>query len=282
MQGLDCFEKIDRIRLKTGRTAPAANLLRAVTFRATPCAAPLLAVGLAMGAAMGAALHAPTSRATETDGQVLDLWTSKAPIASVLAFVVDEDTFELRVADDIDGYVSGRLRGSVSKVLEPLLDEHQMTVHHDGATVWFDRRDRDVVVTLSLDAENQPAFAAWVKRELETDADNGQGKVKRDDGELVVAGTRAFVQDTLGRIDAARSALGEVPTRDRPVAQEIIEIEASDASASAGERTVADIVDPDDIIVVPEDSLPDDPTVTVSDREFRSVSDVPGFDTDYR
>jgi|GEM_PF-1515727 len=252
MQGLDCFGRVERIRLIAG------------------------------GSAAGAVLLACAVAANDSESQTLDLWTSEAPIASVLAFVVDDDAFELRVADDIEGHVSGRLKGSVSEVLEPLLDAHQLTVHHDTSTVWFDRRDRNVVARLSLDEDNQPAFADWVTRELQAKTDGAQGGVTQEKGDLVLAGTRAFVQDMLGRIDAARSALGEVPTESRPVAEENVEADTLGAEVLANDRSVTDVIDPEGIVVVPEATLPEAPTLTAADREYLSVSDVPGFDTDYR
>lgn len=204
------------------------------------------------------------ARAEEAVSQPLDLWTSDAPIASVLAFVVDEDTFDLRIANDIKGRVSGRLQGSVSEVLEPLLDQHQLTVHHDGSTVWFDRRDRDVVARMNIDDEGEHELIDWISRELEGDVGNGQGRVTREDGELVIAGTRAFVQDTLSRVSAARSALGEI---------------VSGNELAAGDDVV---IEPAAIDAVPEASAPTADTETADGRRYLTVSDVPGFNTDYR
>ena len=242
------------------------------------------AAGLAVAAAVSVGVGTIGSGVAHgaESAQPIELWASNAPLSSVLEHIIDEDAFEVRIAENVQGLVSGRLEGTVGEVLEPLLDSYGLTVHHDGQTVWFDRRGQDVVELARLDAAREPALAAWAATELEGPAPNGKGQVERDDDALVVSGTRAFVIETLARLEAARGALGAAATEDaanetvRDGAAAMVLSEASETPAGEGSTRVAASA-----ALALETSEGSAPDIDLTPR-FRSVTDVPGYHTEYR
>ena len=247
--------------------------------------------------ALGALLPggAPVAQGGEAP---LSIWTSEAPIASVLEQVVGSDVFDVRVGEGVEGEVSGRLEGSVSEVLEPLLDRYTLSVHNDGSTVWFDRRDREVSEAVELDPSREPALAEWAARELDEDAPGRRGRVTREGDMLRVRGTRAFVQSTLGRIEAARGVLSEAsvqPTAPpepaapaqaalspaaEPTAAEPLVTEANEAPAIAATSVWRE---PPETLAMPDAApAPEGSSVARTGPPFSSVTDIPGFHTEYR
>ena len=250
------------------------------------CAARHVARGVAAAAVFAGCAFVASAAAQEREAAPLSLWTSNAPIASVLEQVVGSEVFDVRVGEGVEGLVSGRLEGSVSEVLEPLLDRYLLTVHNDGSTVWFDRRDRDVVERVSIDPDGESAFLAWAENELEGGEPDREGRVERAGEELVIRGTRAYVQDALGRVAAARGALDGVAARERGErgAEGDITGEIESAVTSAVDADAEEAVAmPAEALAMPDlEPAGEDAAVADYGPPYRSVSDIPGFDTEYR
>ena len=243
-----------------------------------------LAIGIG---ALGALLPGGASMAQGGE-ESLSIWTSEAPIASVLEQVVGSDVFDVRVGEGIEGRVSGRLEGSVSEVLEPLLDRHALSVHNDGSTVWFDRRDHEVSEAVELDPTREPALAQWAARELDEDAPGRRGRVTREGETLLVRGTRAFVQSTLGRIEAARGVLSEASVQSSAPPEPAVPARAAPPSLAepgAAKPLAATSVwrEPPETLAMPDATpVPEGSSVARTGPPFDSVTDIPGFHTEYR
>lgn len=245
-----------------------------------------------------------TAGAQQQPAKTLEIWTSNAPLASVLEQIIDQESLDVRVGEDVEGLVSGRLEGTMGEVLEPLLASYGLTVHHDGSTVWFDRRGTDVVEHVALDPQREPILAEWAARELDGVAPNGKGRVESEEGELRVSGTRAFVQEMLGRIEAARGALGEERSgRHASEVRQPPEVLALPDVVDGGGTAVAAIPTMNDAVKdsgegAANDGANDSATDTMVDAQggtigdstepsivgppYRSVSDIPGYYTEYR
>ena len=256
-----------------------------------------LAMTLTVSAtALSVALAAGTASAEKGEEAPLSLWASDAPLASVLEQVVGSDVFDVRVGEGVEGLVSGRLEGSVSDVLEPLLDRYALSLHNDGSTVWFDRRDREVTELVTFDPEREPALASWAARELVDGSSEHEGRVSREKDGLRLSGTRSFVQSTLERIGAARSVLGENGTTaasadaaDDPedFVANVPDISGADGEPAGPRAATASPLpewrEPVEALSMPDaDTVPEEETVADGGPPFRSVTDIPGFHTEYR
>jgi len=169
--------------------------------------------------ALVAALSCTGASAQDNAAGAVELWLADAPLALVLEQIAGRDGSRVVIGGDVDGRVDGRLDGTRETVLATLAVEHELSVHADGDTVWFDPADRPVVSLVRLASPEAERALAELRPEL------AEGRVAQGTAEgIVLSGSRAFVESARQRIaalepaDAARSrrvrSISDIPGYD--------------------------------------------------------------------
>ncbi len=243
-------------------------------------------VALWLGAAVVAPATSETSEANETtevDAQIR-IRVIDAPLPLVLETLANNAGLEVRIdsrAASNTTTITDTLNGSSEGELRRIAGSHGLALFIDGNVAWID----DVNKRHSATIVSSRDVAAKVYDLLVEQPVVDEGLVRQNRGTLELTGTRAFVQltarrassiiDTIMTEAAAEEPQNKTPRTDQPDTKS-----RAAAGDLAGEKALSEPVTASSLQPVVLDKAPVSKPA-VGRRVIRSITDVPGFDTDY-
>ena len=236
---------------------------------------------LLLGSAVVAAAPTPSSVSSEANSQndpQIRIRVIDAKLPMVLETLARNAGLEARIDTPVSrnpATVSGALSGSSTAELRRIAQSHDLALFIDGNIAWIDDINKRHSATIMSSRD----VAARVYDLLVAEPVVDEGLVRQSQGTLQLTGTRAFVQLTTRHassiIDSMTAETANTRVLDEPVTQE-------DTVA----KDIASTPDPKQpelpVVVQPSPPAPSiAPTATPTKRIIRSITDVPGFDTDY-
>lgn len=136
----------------------------------------------------------------------VEIRAENAPLGRTLQKLLEgrEAGIEVRVSEEIDDHLSGRLVGTVDDLLDLLIETHGLEMYRRGKTIWFDRKGRSVVDFVKMD---EASLLVALKSLASPIVPGGNVVVEAGQRGLVFSGTREYVQKSLARIALATGQL---------------------------------------------------------------------------